>query len=624
MKKFWSAILAAMLALSCCLPAFAAGQSAYPTQWDLTEIYPTAEAWQTDYAQAGELVKGHEDFRGKLSDAQTIHDYLQFAYMGELTRLENKLYLYASLGNSLNPADAVYADMMAKLSVLFSNESRLSAFASPEIFAIPMEKRQEIFADPLLKPYAYACREYLNPDREPLGEEALAALAVLSPAMGRANAVYDILNSVDLPNPVITDPEGNEITLTDETYAQIVYGDRYDREFKGKCNEVILTKYKPYVNTFAALLDASASENWANAQINKYASSREAALAASDVDPAVYDMIIEAAHKGAPDYRRYLSAHRRGVGLEVQYPFDMGTFVSDYAAVEITYDEAVEQVREALAVLGDEYIAIFDRMIERGHLDVYPTDTKVTGAFSMGAGNEHMPFMLFNFAGLPSDVSTLAHEMGHSVYTYLSAENQEDIYASPGIFTHEVTSTTNELLYYTYKINSAVTDDEKLFYLEDVLSMFSGTMFMQVLYAEFEDELYKTVEAGGALDAEVLSDRWAELYTQYRGDEIKTFPDGRYQWASIPHFYYNYYVYQYATSVCYAASLCERIISGEPGAVEAYLNFLTLGCSASPAELLRAAGVDPLAEDSYQRALEYFGGLVDEYERLVDAKLAAE
>ena len=214
--------------------------------------------------------------------------------------------------------------------------------------------------------------------------------------------------------------------------------------------------------------------------------------------------------------------------------------------------------------------------------------------------------------------------MGHAIYSSYSMDHQESIYADPSIFTQEVASATDELLKYSYMMEHAATEDERMFYLENMLSMFSGTFFKQALYAEFEDTMYQTVESGGALDAEALGDLWSALYEEYRGDTIASFPNSRYAWASIPHFYYNYYVYQYATSIVYAASICERITSGEEGVVEDYLAFLKLGASQSPEELLAVAGVDPLDAETYQRGLDFFSEMVDEYERLVDAKLEQE
>lgn len=509
-----------------------------------------------------------------------------------------------------------------KLSAMWSEANQYNAFVDEEIYALPLETRQEIFGDPLLAPWAYAFEDYTDPDYEPFSEETQTALAILGPAMGRSETVFDILSNVDLPSPIVTMPDGTEAELTDELYTSIVFSDEYDREFKAECNQLMLTKPISFVNTFAALLEETVATNWAYAQLDECETSREAAMDASDLDPAIYDMVIEAARKGAPDYQRYLDIHRRGLGLDVQYPFDLATYVSDFNPGAVSYEEAVSEVREALSMLGEDYIAHYDELITSGHLDVFPSDTKESGAFSLSIGDEFLPYMLFNYVGYSSDVSTLAHEMGHSLYSYYAAENQDAIYSDPSIFTHEVTSTTNELIYYVYKMENAATDDEKLFYLENLLSMFSGTFFLQSLYAEFEDAMYQTVEQGGSLDAEELSDLWSELYQTYRGDAVKAFPDFRYQWSLVPHFYYNYYVYQYATAVAYAASICEQITSGEEGAVDNYLAFLKLGASESPCDLLAVAGVDPLKEETYQNALDFFSDLVDEYEILVDAALA--
>ena len=618
-RKWLALLLVLVLAMSSCM---AAAEETCPTQWDLTEIYADVDAWQADYDRVMEMIPQHESYRGTLNTAQGLYDYYQFAYLGELTQIQNRLYLYAYLGYNLNPADPVYSTLLMKLDAMVSEESQYAAFVEPEIYSLPLETRQEMISDPLLEPFAYALEAYADPEHEPFSEETNTVLAILGMGMGRSENVFDILNSVDIPDPVITMPDGTEAELTEELYTQIVYSTAYDREFKALCNQTVLTKQVPYGNTFAALLETAILENCANALINNYGSCREAALDASNIDPAIYDMVIAAAREGAADYQRYLQIHKRGIGVEEQYPFDMATYVSDYDAGEIPYEDAVKQVREALSVLGEDYLAHYDALIASGHLDVYPTDTKVKGAFSLSMGAEFLPYMLFNYIGYSDDVSALAHEMGHAIYSRYATENQNAFYGEPITFTHEVASTTNELLYYSFKMENAATDDERLFYLENILNMFGGTFFIQSLYAEFEDAMYQTVEAGGSLDAEQLSDLWVELYQTYRGDAIKTYPDFRYQWSAVPHFYYNYYVYQYATAVAYAASICGQITGGAEGAVDDYIAFLKLGSSQAPDELLSVAGVDPLDEETYQQALAFYGDMVDEYERLVDARLA--
>ena len=274
-RRLLAVLLALVLATAGCA---AMAEETLPTQWDLTEIYADVDAWQADYDRVMELIPQHESYRGTLNTAQGIYDYFQFAYMGELTRLQNRLYLYAYLGYTLNPADTAFSALLTKMNAMMSEEAQYSAFVNPEIYAIPLETRQEIFADPLLEPFASAMRQYLDPEHEPLSEETNAVLAILSPAMGRAENVFNILDSIEVPDPMITMPDGTEVELTDELYNQILYSDEYDREFKALCNQTLMEKPVPYVNTFAALLEMTVAENWAIAQINGYESSREAAL----------------------------------------------------------------------------------------------------------------------------------------------------------------------------------------------------------------------------------------------------------------------------------------------------------------------------------------------------------
>ena len=624
-KRILAVILAGTVLFSGAVPAAAAADTVpedLQTEWDLTKIYADEQEWQEDYGKVMDMLSEYDSYRGTLNTAENIYDYFQFGYLTELTSLQSKLMMYAELGYSLDPTDPVFTSMLAQLDAMDVTEMQLSAFADPEIYALSLEEREEIFSDPLFEGYDYWLRGYTDPDAEPLGEEASQVAAIMSMGYGYPEMVFEVLNSVELPDPVITMPDGSEETLTEELYYEIIYSPDYDEEFKAEANQVILTRVKGFANTFASLLEANASQAYANALLNNYETTRESAMDMYDVDPAIYDMLVEAAHDGAPDYHRYLNTHARGLGLEEQFPYHMGTYVSDFDPGFVSYEDAVAEVVDALGILGEEYINTFIEIITSGQVDVYPTDTKTTGAFETMISNDYLPWVLFNYMGYPDDVSTIAHEMGHAVYDTFSTRTQPAIYSTPTIFTQEIASTTNEILYYTYKMNNAADDDERLFYLENLLSMFSGTFFVQMWYAEFEDYLYQIVESGYSLDAEDLGDKWMELLELYRSDAIKSYPDARYQWADIPHFYYVYYVYQYASAVCYAASIAERILSGEAGAVDDYLAFLKLGCSATPEDLLSTAGIDPMDETTYQEALNYFGGLVDTYEELVDAKLA--
>lgn len=622
MKKILSVMLAAALLISLSAPVFA--EDKLPTKWDLTVIYPSAEEWQKDYDKVMDMLNEYDRFRGTLNNAQGIYDYLQFAYFTELTRLQNKLVEYAFLGSSLDATDPVFADMNTRLSTMNAREGQLSAFAVPEIYLLPLEEREAIFADPLFQDYTYAVKDFTDPDKQPLGEEAAETAATLSMALGYPEEVFQRMVYVEMPYLKITMPDGTEREVNDQIFEDILYSDAYSDEFKAEATRLYYGRAIPYISTLAKLLEGNAKAAYAAALLNHHETTREDALDVYDVDPRVYDLLVEAAHEGAADNQRYLKTHARGLGLEKQYSYDMYDYVSDFDPGKTDYDDAVDEVTEALGILGEEYIKTFRSIIESGQVDVYPSDTKTTGAFEYAVSYDFLPWVLFNYNGMSRDVSTIAHELGHAVYEAFATANQPVQYRSPTIFTHEVASTTNELLYYNYKMQTAQSDDERLYYLENALSMFDSTFFSQMFLAEFEDWFYQIVEDGGALDPEAMSEKYASLFDVYEGGEILRVEENKYRWATVPHFYYVYYVYQYASSVCYAASIAERIINGEEGAVEDYLAFLKAGRSGDPQTLLSIAGIDPLDENTYREGMAFFSGLVDEYERLVDAKLAAD
>lgn len=619
MRKGLALFLALTLLLSVLVSASA--DSTLPATWDLTSVYGSVDEWQADYDTVMEMLNNYEQYRGKLNNAQDIFDYFQFAFFTELTRLQGKLSLYVDLGSNLDSTDPVFSQLSARLSAMNVKEAQLSAFADPEIFALPMEEREAIFSDPIFADYTYAVKKYTDPKSQPLSEEANAAMATVSMALGYPYKAFERMEYVEMPYQSITMPDGTVRELTDAVYEDIIHSDEYSREFKAEANKLYGSRARNYINTMATLMEGNAKEAYARALLNHFETTREAQLYSYDVDPAVYDMLIKCAHEGIEDYQRYYRAHARGLGLDEQYPFDMATYVSDFNPGKIAYEDAVAEVIEALSVLGADYIETFKRIISSGHVDVYPTDTKTTGAFEMFPSSDFLPWVLFNYNGYSNDVSTIAHEMGHAMYDALTSKNQPKQYHRPTIFTQEVASTTNELLYYNYKISHAANDDEKLYYLQNALELFTGSFFAQVLFAEFEDDYYQIVEAGDALDGEALSNKYLELLNEYRGDSVITFPETKYRWADIAHFYYVYYVYQYATSISYAASIAQGILGGRENAVEDYLSFLKAGRSADPQTLLSIAGVDPLKEETYRAALDYFKGLVDEYERLVDARL---
>ncbi len=589
-----------------------------PVSWNLAEIYPDREAWLADYDAAMEMLQGYEAFQGRLNNAQTIFDYFQFAYFGELTRLQQKLRTYAHLGNSLDPGDPQYADLQVRLDAMTAEEGRLSAFAGPEINSLLPEERERIFSDPLFDGYSYFLRSYTDPERELPGEEAQWTEAVLTRGQGYAERIYKLLRYQEMPWPEITMPDGRRTKLTDSVYYGIIWNLRYTSGFRAEAAQLYQSRWKNFADTLAALLEEKAAQEYAGAQLKHYKTTREAKMDSSGVDPEIYDLMIETARAGVTDYQRDLKIQAREKNQKVLYDYNLPVPASRFIPRAMRYPEAVREVMEALSVLGDEYLGTFRDIILSGHVDVYPARNKPAEAFEYFAGKDSLPWVMLNYSSDSPAPETIAHEMGHAVYDALAAKYQPVQNGRPTIFTHEVASTVNEILYYSYKIAHAARDDEKLLYLEYLLNLFRNNFFTQVRYAEFEDDLYRTVEGGGGLSGGLLSEKWQELSEAYYGDTVESFPDARYGWAAVQHFFYDsYYVYQYATSVCCAASIAGRILDGREGAADSYLAFLKAGRSDDPRELLKIAGVDPMAPETFRTAMDFYRSLLDEYDVLV-------
>lgn len=619
MKRLCSLMLALCLLWSATLPALAQGK--YPTEWDLTRIFPDVEAWEEAYGRAEASIDALEELRGTLDKPES---YLKFLTGDdEMTPTYFALYNYPGLLYTLDASDSQAQDLLARYDQLTIRWTQAVAFFDEEVAALPLEQRKKIFADKSLAPYAYALEAYLEEAFEPLGEEAISALSLYSPALGQIGNIYQTLSTLELPLIPATLSDGTEVGVDYGVYSEITGSDA-ERADKLAVAEAYFAQYGSFQHTFAALLGGQAQTAWADALLNGYPTVREAAMDTSNLDPALYDLLLASVHEGLPLYHRHLELLRKILGAQEMYHFDMYSFASTFQEDAGNYDAMVDEVREALSVLGEDYIALYDRMVTEGHIDVYPADGKQSGAFSASMSSWSLPYILLNNYGIPGEAGTLAHEMGHALYDAITAEAQIPLYQGSPIFTHEVASTTNELLYYLYKMEHASEDQERLYYLELVLQLYSGAFFTQAMYSEFEDVMYAAVEEGGALSADLLNEAWSGLTAQYYAP-LTPIPGIETRWASIPHFMNSsYYVYQYATSLAYASALVHGITSGEEGAVEAYLAFLKAGASDDPVELLKAAGVDPNAWETYDSALAFYGGLIDEFEELTRGMAPAE
>lgn len=618
------ALVVALLVQGVCCAGLAAAEepalTGLPTQWDLTVLYADEDAFEADMRRADELIPEIETLRGTLNTVEGLLNYLENPDFMEIEAIRDRAWLYSMCLTSLNATDAWAGRVKSQCEELEQKILIAYAFVPSEIMEMPLEVRRELLSDERLAPYAYYLRQYADPDNVVLGEEAKRVKALFESAATNGIMTYNIFDFVELPLPSITYPDGTEGTLTEDAYAQIIQDSRYDSEFRKQALALRSGARAPYVNTYASLLEGVMRYYWADAQIKGFDSTLAAALHEYNIEPEIYDRIIAFGHSLQPKAHEYFAAKKALLGLDEMMKCDLIISVSDYQPKTISYEEAVNAGRAAISVWGDEYLAVYDRIVKSGRIDVYPSDTKEDGAYMNNGGNgeaplaaQETPFVMFDFDGYESYTSSFVHEMGHAVYGELSVENQNVYNNYPTVFTHEVASTANQIVFYRQKIAQASTRAEKLFWMDQEIDLFLSALLTQCMFSEFEDYCYKVIESGGALNADDMAEKWVALAREYYGDALTFGEDEGCDWTQIIHFYYDYYVYQYATSVTYAASICQLVEEKGQEEVDAYLDFLKAGNTASPSALLRIAGVDPLKDETYETARALVEELIDEY-----------
>ena len=583
-----------------------------PTRWDLTDLYADEEAFEADMKQAEELIVEIEKQSGTLDSVEGLLNYIEDPKYEELTKKVFRGIMYTNLLRSLDASDPLAVRVSARCNEVSKKYQILDTLLDVELSKLPLEKRIELFSDERLAPYVFYMRRFTDPRHVFLSKQSEMIKVIMEGAVNNRDT-YTIFSNVDLPIPTVTYPDGTKAKLTESEYARIVQNKEYDRDFRKETTLLFLKARTPYVNTYAALLEGEMRKNVADARIEGYDSALESALDKSAVDPKIYYREIEFVHDMLPKLHEYFKARKKLLGLDEMMGFDIYESVTDYSPRDVSYEEAVNTGRAAITVWGDEYLEKYDEIIQSPHIDVYPADNKQSGAFSIDGYNVTTPFVMFNFDGTESYIDSIDHEMGHAVYEDFSSENQNIYYNHPDIFTDEVASTANEIMFHKYMIKNAKTDEERIYWLDSEIQLFFQTLFRQCQLAEFEEYCYKTIENGGALSARGLNDKFLELMKVYYGDSMTVPDEAGNDWTRVHHFYYDHYVYKYATSITYAASICDKVEEKGQEEIDAYMEFLKAGSSADPVTLLSIAGVDPLDDATYDSAEELIGGLIDEF-----------
>ena len=582
--------------------------------WALEDLYATDADWEKALARMQARMPELSEFEGKLAqNGQTLCAFL--ALLEELDTQAESLGNYAMRRGDQDTRDANYQAMNGKFISAVTELSAGLSFATPEIMAIPEESLEGFYADcPRLERY----RRYLTDQRRKKAHTLSAAeerlLAAAAEMAGAPDSIYSSLLNADLTYPDAIDSEGKPHSLSQSTFVPLE--ESGDRVLRKSAYENLYHTLNGMRNTAAGLLDAQNKQQKFYATARKYSSAREAALDGTNVPLSVYDNLIEAVHRNLDKMHRYVRLRKKLLGVDQLHFYDIYTPLVQDLNKSIPYEQAKQTVYDALHPLGEDYRKILQEGFDNRWIDVYENRGKRTGAYS--AGTKVHPYVLLNYTGSLDSEFTLAHEMGHALHSYLSNKHQNPIDSDYVIFVAEVASTCNEALLMEYLLKRTRDKKERAYLINYFLDQFKGTIYRQVMFAEFEKTIGQMVDAGQTLTADVLCAEYRRLAELYYGPDMEVDEEIAIEWARIPHFYYDYYVFQYATGYAAAIALSRRILSeGEP-AVKDYLGFLSGGCSKSPIDLLKGAGVDMTGPQPVNDALALFGELLDEMESLME------
>lgn len=582
--------------------------------WALEDVYANNDLWKADLEKARALPAQLAAYKGHLGDsAQKLLEFLQLG--DSISVLFDSLYGYAQRRSDEDTANSLYQGMTSQAMSAMVAVDAASSFETPELLAIPDDKLEQFYKDePALETYRLALTRIRNKRAHILSDAEEKLLAAAGEMSQAPDSVYSVFADADLKFPSATDKDGNSHPVTHGTYIPLMHS--ADRVLRKSAFESLYSVYGQFRNTAAALLSAQVKQLKFYADARKYDSTLQASLDGNYVPTEVYTNLISAVHENMAPMYRYVDLRRKLLGVDELHMYDLYTPIVSDVDVNIPYEEAKQTVYDALACMGDDYRAILKEGFDNRWIDVYENIGKCSGAYS--AGLRKHPYVLLNYSGTLDSMFTLAHEMGHAIHSYLSNKHQPVAYSNYSIFVAEVASTCNEALLMQHLLKTTKDKKRRAYLINYFLEQFRTTLYRQTMFAEFELEINRRNERGESLTAESLNALYHELNHQYFGDDIVIDKEIDLEWARIPHFYYDYYVYQYATGYSAAIALSRRILKEGAPAVKDYIHFLSGGCSTDPISLLRGAGVDMASTTPIHEALQLFDELITEMEQLME------
>ena len=555
-----------------------------------------------------------EDFAGRLTEsADTL--LAAFQKRDDIWRRLEKIYVYARMRRDENNAETKYQAMADQCNSVIAAVSASMAFFTPELLSASEETiLAYIDAAPGLEIYRFAICDTMRQKAHILTQAEENILAQMSEITGATNDIFTMLNNADIKFGTIIDEDGDETEVTHGNF--IKFMESHDRDVRKNAYNAVYDAYKELINTIASAYNYNTKTDVVSARIRKYESARAAALSGDNIPAEVYDNLVAEVHKNLPAMHRYVELRKKLLGVDKLYMYDMYVPLIKLPETSVSFEEGLDIMRDALQPLGEEYLTKMNKGIEEGWIDVYENKGKTSGAYSFGCYDSY-PYILLNYTDTLKDVFTIIHEMGHSMHSRYTRDEQPYIYGSHSIFTAEVASTVNESLLMQHLLRTKDEKEMRKYLLNMHLEEFRTTLFRQTMFAEFEDITHKTIESGETLTAEWMCQQYEDLNAQYYGSAVEKDDVIRYEWARIPHFYNAFYVYKYATGYSAATAISKKILTEGKPAAQDYIRFLKTGESDHPIELLKIAGVDMSSPLPVQQAMETFNQLLDEFESLL-------
>lgn len=584
-------------------------------KWDLSRVFENDQEWEKEYQQVTNEIKNISKYKQTLTKSgKDLYEGIT-AILAIERRLE-KVYVYATMSSDVDTKNNHYLGFVAKAQSLANQMAAATSFVDPEILSIPEKTLAKFMQDePRLENYRHRLEQITQkrPHTLPANEEKIIAAA--GDAMGTSANTFNVLTNSDMEFGYVQDENGDMIQLSDGLYSLLIQSQ--DREVRKNAFDVMYASYGQFENSLASTLSGEVKAHNFNARVHKYNSAREAALSENGVPTAVYDTLIKEVNSHLDLLHRYVALRKKILGLKDLQMYDMYVPLTGEPVLSYNFNEAKEEARKALAPLGEDYLKHVDYIFNNRVIDVVESQNKVTGAYSGGAYDTD-PYELLNWEDNLDSLYTLVHETGHSVHSWYTRNTQPYVYGDYPIFVAEIASTTNENILTEYFLDNITDLKTRAFVLNHYLDSFKGTLFRQTQFAEFEQFIHEADAQGQPLTADVLDEFYGKLNQRYYGDSVKPGGEIAKEWARIPHFYYNFYVYQYATGFAAATALANKVVHGTDQERDAYINFLKSGSSDYPTEIMKRAGVDMTKADYLRDAFDTFEKRLNEFEKIVD------